>query len=49
MNVKRVERIADFVRHARRQEGQRPDPPAFDRVKRFLARFGGVMQNQRDA
>ena len=45
MNVERVERIADFVRDARRQEGQRPDPLAFDRIERFLPRFSGVVQN----
>ena len=49
MDVQRVERIADFVRHAGRQQRQRLDPLAFDGFKRFLPRLGGIVQNQRHA
>ncbi len=49
MNVQRVERIADFVRHARRQQRQRLHALAFDGLERLLPRLGRVVQNQRHA
>ena len=49
MDVQRVERIADFVRHAGRQQRQRLDAFAFDGFKGFLPRLGRVVQNQRHA
>ena len=47
MNVQRVERIADLMRHARRQQGQCLHAFAFDGFKGFLPRLGRIMQNQR--
>ena len=49
MNVQRVERIADFVRHAGGQQSQRLDALAFNGLKGFLPRLGRIMQNQRHA
>ena len=49
MNVQRVERIADFMRDAGRQQRQRLDALAFDGLKGFLPRLGRVVQNQRHA
>jgi hypothetical protein len=49
MDVQRVERIADFVRDAGREQRQRLDAFAFDGFKRFLPRLGRVVQNQRHA
>ena len=49
MNVQRVERIADFMRHAGRQQRERLDALAFDGLKGFLPRLGRVVQNQRHA
>ena len=49
MDVQRVERIADFVRHARREQRQRLHAFAFDGLESFLPRLGRVVQNQRHA
>ena len=49
MNVQRVERIADLVRHAGRQQRQRLDAFALDGLERLLPRLGRVVQNQRHA
>ncbi len=49
MNVQGVERVADLVRHAGRQERQGMKPLALDGLKGLLPRFGGVVQNQRHA
>jgi hypothetical protein len=49
MNVERVERIADFMRDARRQQRQRLDTLAFDGFKSFLPRFGRIVQDERHA
>ena len=49
MDVQRVERIADFVRDAGREQRQRLDALAFDGLKCFLTRLGRVVQNQRHA
>ena len=49
MDVQRVERIADLMRNARGEQGERLHALAFDGFKRFLPRFGRVMQNQRHA
>ena len=49
MDVQRVERIADLVRHARREQRERLDAFALDGFKGFLPRLGRVVQNQRHA
>ena len=49
MDVQRVERIADLVRHARREQRQRLHAFALDGLEGFLPRLGGVVQNQRHA
>ena len=47
MDMQRVQRIADFVRHAGRQQGQRLDAFALDGFEGFLPRLGGIVKNQR--
>ena len=49
VNVQGVERIADFMGDAGRQQGQRLDALALDGLDGLLAGFGGVVQDQRDA
>ena len=44
MNVQGVERIADFVRHAGGQQGQRLDAFALDGFEGLLPRFGRVVK-----
>ncbi len=46
MNVQGVERVADFVGHAGRQQRQGMNALALDGFKRLLPRLGGVVQNQ---
>src|SRR4051812_42522038 len=45
MNVKRVQRIADFVRDARGQEGKSVEPFRLDCLFRRAAAFGDVAKN----
>ena len=49
MNVQRIERISDFMRHAGRQQCERLDALAFNGLEGFLPRLGGIVQNERDA
>ena len=47
VEIERVKRVANFVRHARGQQGQRLNPFAFDRIECPLPRFRSVVQNER--
>ena len=49
MNVQRVERIADFMGDARRQQRQRLDAFVLDGFNGLLPGFRRVVQNQRQA
>ena len=49
MDVQRVERIADFMRDAGREQRQGLDALAFDGLEGFLPRLGRIVQNQRHA
>ena len=49
MDVQRIERIADLMRHARREQCQRLHAFALDGVKCLLPRLGRIVQDQRHA
>ena len=49
VDVQGVDGVADLMGDARRQQGQRLDALAFDRLDRLLTRLGGVVENERDA
>ena len=48
VDVERVERIADLMGHAGRQQRQGLDALAFDRLEGFLPGLGGVVQDERE-